>query len=154
MKLIHLTLIYPKGFENQSKLVLWLESSRKSRRKKFYSYSCDNLALDEFIKQNFPSHILRPYKLELDIPLNKEDEEIPSPLIANTVDLEDKSIQYVSPTNINSLAIFNILSFIKDLHFATFYFDDDIQLADDAKFWIKVVKELNTVIKHDQYIKT
>lgn len=152
MKLIHLTLIYPKGFENQSKLVLWLESSRKSRRKNFYSYSCDNIALDEFIEQNFPSHILRPYKLELDIPLNKDDKEIPSPLIANTIDLEDKSIQYISPTNINSLVTFNILSFIKDLHFATFYFDYDIQLADDAKFWIKVVKELNTVIKHDQYI--
>lgn len=35
MKLIHLTLISPKEFENQSKLVLWLESSRKSRKKNF-----------------------------------------------------------------------------------------------------------------------
>ncbi|WP_200147158.1 hypothetical protein [Francisella noatunensis] len=140
MKLIHLTLISPKEFENQSKLVLWLESSRKSRRKNFYSYSCDNIALDEFIEQNFPSHILRPYKLELDIPLNKDNEEIPSPLIANTIDIEDKSIQYISPTNINSLVTFNILSFIKDLHFATFYFDDDIQLAMMLSFGLKLLK--------------
>ena len=152
MKLIHLTLVYPKGFENQSKLVLWLESSQQSRRKSFYSYSKDNKALDEFVQHNFVSHILKPYKLDLDIPLNKEDQEIPSPLIANMVGIENKSIQCVRPYYINSLEIFNILSFIKDLNFATFYFDDDIQLADDAKFWVKVVKELSTVIKHDQYI--
>lgn len=152
MKLIHLTLVYPKGFENQSKLVLWLESSQQSCRKSFYSYGADNKALDEFVQHNFMSHILKPYKLDLDIPLNKEDQEIPSPLISNMVGIENKSIQYLRSYCINSLEIFNVLSFIKDLNFATFYFDDDIQLADDAKFWIKVVKELSTVIKHDQYI--
>jgi SNF2 family DNA or RNA helicase len=152
MKLIHLTLVYPKGFENQSKLVLWLESSQQSRRKSFYSYSKDNKALDDFVQHNFVSHILKPHKLDLDIPVNTEDQEIPSPLIANMIDIEDRNIQYVHPHYINSLEIFNALSFIKDLNFATFYFDDDIQLADDAKFWIKVVKELSTVIKHDQYI--
>ena len=41
---------------------------------------------------------------------------------------------------------------MKALNFLQYYLDEDIQFADDTKFWIKVGAEIAHVINNDQYI--
>ena len=169
MKLIHLTWVASADFDNAGHLAMWLESpvhnkndkaqeggksskSSKSSKNNSYPYQCDAKTLDEFAQEFLKTQILKPSSLEMMIPCNKTDQPVPSPLIANICDIEDREIKSTSTFKIDALNVHQTVSFIKDLNFASFYFDDTIQLADDAKFWIAVSRELSSLIKHDQFI--
>lgn len=156
MQLIHLSWV--ACADNGSHLALWLESSIAMKpssaksKKAVYPYQCDANILEAFAQEFFKGQILKPEKLELMIPCNQEDQPIPSPLISNLCAIEDTEVSTLIPFSVNALNIHQTLSFIKDLNFASYYFDESTQLADDAKFWIAVARELSSLIKHDQYI--
>jgi hypothetical protein len=38
---------------------------------------------------------------------------------------------------LNVIKIEQPLAFLKELNFLSYYFEDDLQLTDDAKFWLK-----------------
>ena len=156
MQLIHLSWV--ACADNRGHLALWLESSMAIKpssansKKAVYPYQCDANILEAFAQEFFKGQILKPEKLELMIPCNHEDQPIPSPLISNLCAIEDTEVSTLTPFSVNALNIHQTLSFIKDLNFASYYFDENTQLADDAKFWIAVARELSSLIKHDQYI--
>jgi len=50
------------------------------------------------------------------------------------------------------MEVIDPICFLKELNFQSYHFEDDIILADDAKFWIKMAYELSFIIKKDQYI--
>ncbi|WP_150468840.1 DEAD/DEAH box helicase [Cysteiniphilum sp. SYW-8] len=152
MKLIHLVWVASSDTDNNGHLNLWLESPKALNKKEAYPYQVDQKMLDEFAQMFFKDHVFKQTKLTMHFPCNKENALIPSPLIANIADIENREVESLVPLMIHTLEIQDALSFVKDLNFASYYFDDNVQLSDDARFWIAVVRELSTLIKHDQYI--
>jgi SNF2 family DNA or RNA helicase len=95
-------------------------------------------------------------KVVVQLPCDHAGRPIPSPIIANLSvnedELEDSSYAGMAGFVLNGIRIEQPLAFLKELNFQSYYFEDDIQLADDAKFWLKMAAELSTLIQKDQYI--
>jgi len=93
-------------------------------------------------------------QVRVQLPCDQAGRPIPSPIIANlSVDtLEDSTYAGMGSFTLNSIKIAQPLAFMKELNFQSYYFEDDLQLADDAKFWLKMAAELSALIQKDQYI--
>lgn len=152
MKLIHLIWHSNPEFNNQGTLNFWIENSHQLKGKSYYPYQLTSEELRETFDCYFEKQIVKDSKLKLQIPLNKSKQVVPSPIIANLCALEDNEVHSQVLMQLDVLQIDHPLSFLKELNFKSYYFDEDMQLADDARFWIQIAKELSLLIKHDQYI--
>ncbi|WP_192485108.1 MULTISPECIES: hypothetical protein [Cysteiniphilum] len=119
MKLIHLVWVASSDTDNNGHLNLWLESPKALNKKEAYPYQVDQKMLDEFAQMFFKDHVFKQTKLTMHFPCNKDDEPIPSPLIANIADIENREVESLVPLMIHTLEIQNALSFVKDLNFAS-----------------------------------
>ncbi len=139
------------GFDNTGALYLWIESSHYRKKAGCYWYQSDSKSLKETCGELL-SITARPEAATVLMPCNQQGHPIPSPVIANLCDLDDaKSCRY-EKQKLNVVEITRPIEFLKQLNFKSFHFDDDVRLADDAKFWIKFVYELIDTIKQDLYV--
>ena len=152
MQLIHL-FWQPShsDFNNVGHLYLWVEHQDKISTSGFYPYQ---LSASNFIE--FTSNQLKMNSsfenIEVSLPCNAKGEATTSPIIANLNNLEDNLGVSYSSFTLDTIQVDNPISFLKELNFQSYHFEDDIILADDAKFWIKMAYELSHIIKQDQYI--
>lgn len=158
-------------FNNSGCLYLWLEQaeipdSKQPQEGDLYPYQANIKQLTTWFSDNF-KHFL-PVKKRvgnkityhdvaikqhtLALPCNKKKQAVPSPIIANLSDLDDSDYADMANFTLNVIKIEAPLAFLKDLNFQSYYFSDDMQLADDAIFWLKMASELSQMIKQDQYI--
>lgn len=101
-------------------------------------------------------------QLSVKLPCDQALRAIPSPIIANLSvnthdgaepdELDDRSVAGLESFVLNAMRIEQPLAFMKELNFQSYYFEEDLQLADDAKFWLKMAAELSAVIQKDQYV--
>jgi SNF2 family DNA or RNA helicase len=168
-------------FNNTGCLYLWLEQATSTKTKsalscgdsknnEFYPFQAPEASLaawfgeyfDRFLpvkkrtltKRTFHAAVIEHITVQL--PCDHAKRSIPSPIIANlsvNVDgLDDSNYAGMASFVLNAIKIEQPLAFLKELNFLSYYFEDDLQLADDAKFWLKMAVELSTVIQKDQYI--
>tara|TARA_R110000868_G_scaffold56267_1_gene174276 strand:+ start:52 stop:714 length:663 start_codon:yes stop_codon:yes gene_type:complete len=168
-------------FNNTGCLYLWLEQAKNANTpsvknssnsiiNEFYPFQADDASLITWFgehfakflavkKQTMTRKILHDVSIEhvtVQLPCDQTKRPIPSPIIANlSVNedvLEDSTYAGMASFVLNAIKIELPLAFLKELNFQSYYFEDDLQLADDAKFWLKMAAELSTVIQKDQYI--
>jgi len=168
-------------FNNTGCLYLWLEQAKSantpsvknssdSKKNEFYPFQADEASLITWFgehfakflavkKQTMTRKILHDVSIEhvtVQLPCDHAKRPIPSPIIANlSVNedvLEDSTYTGMASFVLNAIKIELSLAFLKDLNFQSYYFEDDVELADDAKFWLKMATELSRVIQKDQYI--
>jgi SNF2 family DNA or RNA helicase len=182
MQIIHLFWQQTSNnFNNTGSLYLWLEqasnantklekssTSANAKKSEYYPFQANKASLaawfgvnfNDFLpvkKQTLTKKILHDAAIEqltVQLPCDQDKQPIPSPIIANlSVDaLEDSVYSGMASFILNTIKIEQPLTFLKALNFQSYYFEDDIQLADDAKFWLKMAAELSHVIQKDQYI--
>ena len=182
MQIIHLFWQQTSNdFDNTGSLYVWLEQAKLvnaqsdksaigSKKKKYYPFQADGKSLAIWFTEHFSKflsvkkHTLTKTtfqdpciaQLTVRLPCNQAMQPIPSPVITNLsakVDVQVDSI-YADMASfvLNGIKIEQPLAFMKELNFLSYYFEDDVQLADDAKFWLKMAAELSRVIQKDQYI--
>ena len=160
-------------FTNTGCLYLWLEQTKKStnaKKSEYYPFQADKASLVDWFAVHFNKflpvkkqtltkkacHDATIEKLTVQLPCDQTKQPIPSPIIANLsadVDaLEESVYAGLASFILNAVKIDQPLAFLKELNFQSYYFEDDVQLADDAKFWLKMAAELSHVIQKDQYI--
>ncbi|NRA87832.1 MAG: DEAD/DEAH box helicase [Rhizobiales bacterium] len=144
------------SYDNTGQLYLWVEQSNKldnSNKKQvaYFPYQLSKNALNAFVEKQF-KHPFYAVRQPVYLPCNEAGEGIPSALIANLINLEDDQVSHKDKFHLNTVVIDGVLVFLKELNFLHYYFSDDIRLADDAKFWIKMAAEISHVVKNDQYI--
>jgi SNF2 family DNA or RNA helicase len=177
MQIIHLFWQQTSNdFNNTGCLYLWLEQAKKLNTKltqntKHYPYQSDakylaSWFLDHFErfcpvkKQTLNNKTVDDAKIEqltVELPCDALKQPIPSPVIANLNNLQESDYAELAPFILNVIPIDKPLAFLKELNFQSYYFEndsieDELQLADDAKFWLKMAAELSQVIQNDQYI--
>ncbi len=156
-------------FNNSGCLYLWLEqakklNSRSAKQEHYYPYQAGDKVLSNWFTENFnrflPNKLINkrmlPHAeieaLSVNLPCDQAKQAIPSPVIANLNDLNNSDYAGMAAFTLKVIKIEQPLAFLKELNFQSYYFADDLQLADDAKFWIKMATELSHMIKQDQYI--
>jgi len=152
MQLIHL-FWQPsqETFHNTGTLFLWIEHHKKKHKSGFYPYQHQSKGFTDILASNFKlSH--RHQTVQVNLPCDANNTPIPSPIIANLGNIENIICTGVQGYKLNAIAIHEPLGFLKELNFLSYHFDDDMQLADDAKFWIQVGYQLSHVIKRDLYV--
>lgn len=152
MKLIHL--FYQQksaNFINDGRLLLWVESNEVIKGNDVYPYQLKKDKLSDWYQTNIAA-TSNPIIVEVYFPCSKDEHPIASPLICNYCDIEDTEHKSLKLFNLHVIEIESPLSILKALNFLQYYLDEDIQLADDTKFWINVGAELAHVINNDQYI--
>jgi len=177
MRIIHLFWQQTgNDFNNDGSLYLWLEQANKltgpaGKNNKHYPYQAAVRPLASWFSEHFGRFL--PVKRQtlnkkildapdiqqvtVQLPCDPAKQAIPSPIIANLNNLEESDVAELAPFILNVLKIDQPLAFLKELNFQSYYFESDnfadvIQLADDAKFWLKMATELSYVIQQDQYI--
>ena len=140
-----------KPYINTGNLRLWIEQSTPIKSSKSYPYQMTPESLSAWFSNHF---ILerKPAKTNVYLPVNKDLKAIPSPVIANLNDIEDTLSNGFKEFLIHTIEVDYTIEFLKDLNFKSYHFEDNYQLGDDAKFWIKMAYELSHLIKKDQYI--
>lgn len=160
-------------FNNTGCFYLWLEQAKKnthSKKSEHYPFQADKTSLIDWFGVHFKTflpvkkqtltkktlHDATTEELTVQLPYDQTNQPIPSPIIANltaNVDAAEEST-YAGMANflLHAIKIDQPLAFLKELNFQSHYFEDDVQLADDAKFWLKMAVELSFIIKKDQYI--
>lgn len=152
MKLIHLFYQQkPENFVNDGQLLLWVESSQIIKGKDDYPYQLKKEELTEWYQTNIATKA-NPIRVEVFFPCSKEEHPIPSPIMCNYCDIDDTEHKSLKPLALHAIEIESPLPTLKALNFLQYYLDEDIQFADDTKFWIKVGAEIAHVISNDQYI--
>ena len=152
MKLIHI--FYQQKsehFVNDGRLLLWVESNQIIKGKNFYPYQLKTEELTDWYQTNIATKA-NLIMVEVFFPCSKEEHPIPSPIICNYCDIDDTEHKLLKPFSIHAIEIESPLSILKSLNFLQYYLDEDIQFANDTKFWIKVGAEIAHVINNDQYI--
>ncbi len=152
MKLIHI--FYQQKsehFVNDGRLLLWVESNQIIKGKDFYPYQLKKEELTDWYQTNIETKA-NLIMVEVFFPCGKEEHPIPSPIICNYCDIDDTEHKLLKPFSIHAIEIESPLSILKSLNFLQYYLDEDIQFANDTKFWIKVGAEIAHVINNDQYI--
>jgi len=163
-------------FNNDGNLYLWLEKANKltgpaGKNNKHYPYQAAVRPLASWFSEHFGrflpvkrqtlnkkiSHDPDMQQVTVQLPCDPAKQAIPSPIIANLNNLDESDVAELAPFILNVVKIDQPLAFLKELNFQSYYFESDnfsdaIQLADDAKFWLKMAKELSYVIQQDQYI--
>jgi len=158
-------------FNNTGCLYLWLEQAEKLNSKlvqlgNYYPYQADTKLLTGWFAENFSQflpvkrrtiskttlHDAPIEKRTVNLPCDKAKQPIPSPVIANLNDLDNRDYAAMAAFTLNVIKIAQPLAFLKALNFQSYYFADELQLADDAKFWLKMAAELSNMIKNDHYI--
>jgi len=140
-----------EAFQNSGQLYLWIESDQTITNKATFPYQLTEQKLADWVTKNIKgNHILQ--KIQVNLPCNQQGLAIPSPVIANLNDLSDTQHSASKRFAINALVIEEPIKFIKDLNYQSYYFEEDIKLGDDARFWINMAYELSYIIKRDQYI--
>jgi hypothetical protein len=152
MKLIHLFYQQkPENFVNDGQLLLWVESSQIIKGKDVYPYQLKKEELIDWYQTNIATKA-NPIRVEVLFPCSKEEHPIPSPIMCNYCDIDDTEHKSLKPLALHAIQIESPLPTLKALNFLQYYLDEDIQFADDTKFWIKVGAEIAHVINNDQYI--
>ncbi|MCL1079265.1 DEAD/DEAH box helicase [Parashewanella spongiae] len=152
MKLIHLFWqANLDDFDNSGALYLWIESRHITRQNGYYPYQLDSALLSELCS-DLLSTASKPKIKSVLMPCNKQSNAIPSPIIANLCDVIDLDYHQHGKQKLNIIELSQPIEFLKQLNFKSFHFDDDLNLADDAKFWIKFAYELIDTIKQDLYV--
>ena len=152
MKLIHI--FYQQqseDFNNDGRLLLWVESNEVIKGKDFYPYQLKKDKLIDWYQTNIAAQA-NSAEVEVYFPYNEEDNPIPSPLICNYCDIETSEHKSLKPVLLHAIEVESPLLILKALNFLQYYLDEDIQFADDTKCWLKVGAELSEVINNDQYI--
>lgn len=153
-------------FNNTGCLYLWLEQAKSPKTKSalrggdsknngFYPFQAPEASLVKWFGENFDrflpikkrtltkktSHDAVIEHITVQLPCDHAKRPIPSPIIANlsvNVDgLDDSNYAGMASFVLNVIKIEQPLAFLKELNFLSYYFEDDLQLADDAKFWLK-----------------
>ena len=134
MKIIHV--FYAQntdGFFNDGQLYLWIETNRKLNKKGFYPYQINEDELSDWFQTNI-SFCKKPIITKAHFPCNSNNDAIPSPLICNYCDIEDTSHKKIDNFSLYTIEIETPLYILKSLNFLKYYLDDDVSIADDAKF--------------------
>ncbi len=152
MKLLHLSWVVDEGFYNNGVLHFWIETTKDTNKAPYYPFSANESTLERFILEYMKEQYMQKDMLTLMLPCTKDDSPIPSLLIANLLQQEEREVALLKAFHIPSLRVYDSLMFLKSLNFLSYYLDKSIQLADDAKFWIMVARELSKVVSFDQYI--
>lgn len=138
-------------FDNTGRLLLWIESEFPVNKKGYYPYQLNETDLSQWYQENL-SPTVSVITTKVNLPCNEAGDAIPSPIIANLNDLSDIKHHKMATYSLKAIAVDNPLKIIKALQFIQFYLEDNFKLGDDALFWIKLAKELGTIIKKDQFI--
>ncbi|MEI6859841.1 MAG: DEAD/DEAH box helicase [Shewanella sp.] len=152
MQLIHLFWQPDNStFDNTGQIYLWVESQDKITSPKFYPYQLSSCRFIGFttveLKMNSAFE-----EVEVSLPCNAQGEATASPIIANINNLDDNRCSKFKPFILNAIQVDEPIIFLKELNFQSYHFEEDLILADDAKFWIKMAYEFSHMIKQDQYI--
>lgn len=151
MKIIHV--FYAQntdGFFNDGQLHLWIETNQRLNMKGYYPYQLKANELSDWFQTNI-SLSKKTAITKANFPCNRSNDAIPSPLICNYCDIEDTNHKKIDSFSLNTIEIETPLHILKSLNFLKYYLDDDVSIADDAKFWILAAQELTNIIKYDQY---
>ena len=145
-------------------------SGSESKSSKLYPFQAPQASLAPWFAEHFDRFLpVKKYipakkgffdaaveQVTVQLPCDHAGRPIPSPIIANLSDnadgLEERTYVGMASFVLNAIKIEQPLAFMKDLNFQSYYFEDDLRLADDAKFWLKMAAELSAVIQKDQYI--
>ena len=180
MQIIHLFWRQTSNdFNNTGCLYLWLEQGKNAKtkavtsdsiNKELYPFQAPEESLVTWFSEHFSrflalkkptltkevAHDASIEKVLVQLPCDHAGRPIPSPIIANLSvnedELEDSAYAGMASFILNGIKIQQPLAFLKELNFQSYYFEDELQLADDAKFWLKMAAELSTLIQKDQYI--
>lgn len=182
MQIIHLFWQQTSNdFNNTGCLYLWLEQAKRANtqldtgsveaiKSKDYPFQADQVSLVTWFTQYFDKFL--PLKnqsqtkkalhepgieqLSVKLPCDQSGQPIPSPIIDNlSADIDAPQERHYAGLASFTLHVIKIeqpLAFLKALNFQSYYFEDDVGLADDAKFWLKMATELSQIIVKDQYI--
>lgn len=139
------------GIDNDGAFHLWVETEHKLKQKGVHPYQIAATKLDDLSasmgwagKQN---------KQVVSFPVDEKDQVLVSPIIANLNDFDGAKYHQHAPLSLYSCQITAPFAFFKELHHQQFSFDDDeMILADDAKFWIEVMRHISDVVKRDDFI--
>ncbi len=152
MQLIHI--FYQQkseDFFNDGRLLLWVETNQIIKEKGHYPYQLTKDKLSDWYQTNVAANA-KPIRVEVFFPCGKEERPVPSPLICNYCDIDDLEHQSLKLFTLDAIEIESPLPILKSLSFLQYYLDEDIQFADDTRFWIKAASELAQVVNNDQYI--
>lgn len=152
MKLIHLFWQQnSKKFNNNGRLLLWIEADDEIKSDSFFPYQLNGNALTDWYQTNIYSKF-NLESVKVNLPCNEHNEPLPSPLIANLCDVDEVKHLSFKAFSLNVIELKNPLAILKSLGFIQYYLDDDVKFADDTKFWLRFSSELTAVIKTDQYV--
>lgn len=142
------------GEENRGQFYLWVESSTQYKQQNLHPYQMKHEDLAELIlsmkwdKQR--KKLIDPITVQF--PSDNKGEALLSPLIANLCNLDDRSYFKHVPHTLQVLRIENPFSFLKELNYQQFSFEENTILGEDTKFWIQMLCDFSHVVKKDDYI--
>ena len=107
LNLIHLTWL-PEldAFDNIGHFLLWIESAEAAvnrNRKGYYQYAAKLEAVNEFVDHWLVGCRLSQHNAEVELPIDKKGQVVPSPVIANHLSLEVSNIAETAPYVIEGL---------------------------------------------------
>ncbi|MDC0534978.1 DEAD/DEAH box helicase [Francisellaceae bacterium] len=140
-----------KEFHNGGQFYLWVEAAAKQINKLVYAYQLPRSELLPLF-ETLTKHKGTLSSQNIYVPYNQANDIIPSPVIANLNNCDDITTHHYDKVQVNTIELIPAFEILKDINFQSYYFDDDIALGDDAKFWIKMADEMSRVIQADQYI--
>lgn len=138
------------GVDNNGRFHLWVETSSKQKDKNLHPYHLSAQAFSSFCeKMKWIGDI---DKQCVQFPTDENQHVLLSPVIANINDFNEKQYHQHTAQRLQTLEILAPFSFLKELNYQHFSFDDDVILGDDAKFWIAVMHCIADVLKKDAFI--
>ena len=152
MYLLHLTWCQEENVNNYGKLYLWCESQQINSMEGKHPYHLPEKALKAFVKSNFKIELLTSARLKLMVPCNQKSQVVPAPVVVSVHDIKDVTVTQLIEKEIDALVLEAPLAFLKSLNSNSRYFDDDLLLADDVKFWIMVARLISKALRADQYV--
>lgn len=140
-----------EDFQNGGQFYLWVEVNKEQRTKSTYPYQLPKTELPVLF-ETLTRHRAKLVSQDIHAPCNEANEFIPSPIIANLNNCEDVTPHHYHKVEVMAIELHPPFEVLKDINFQSYYFEEDTQLGDDAKFWINMTNEMSRVIQADQYI--
>ncbi|MBT4838292.1 MAG: DEAD/DEAH box helicase, partial [Methylococcales bacterium] len=162
MFLLHTHWLPPDNpkFHNSGQLVCWLETEPVSGKKKSKTQHPSHLSDKTQLLSFFGTLFKKKTMLELSfsdcvfhlkLPSNNNSPH-PSPEMMRLTDSDVSDDWQWQLWQIQGMTVCNPLLFLKEINFVAHFFESEMQLAADTKFWIQFAQQLGQLIRQQQFI--
>lgn len=138
------------GIDNDGHFYLWVETQHPLKQKEQHPYQISAKELGALSEEMAWTE--RPSTRTVNFPVDENNHVLLSPIIANLTDFDGAQYHQHATISLHLLQITSPFAFLKTLHYQQFGFDEEMVLADDAKFWIQLIRCVSEVIKRDDFI--